>query len=813
MLRSLGSAVRWGGLLTGAGIAFAGCAESDGVEVGRDGPDGGGGTTAGAAGASGGGSSGVGGSVSVDSGDCSDACSGDDVCVGSMCCPRDRACGDVCCASGDVCSFGKCETPGAECSSAEDCAAGEYCEPLLYMGSGNPDGGACSGGAAPVGRCLSQPPICPAGQEPDPTSGSIDCVTECEFVPTADPFDLELKYQWGMWTGGNSPPTDPPPPYPYDIRNAPIVIQLDDDDCDGQVTSRDIPEIVFTVSPDERSDPNNRAPGNLHAISIVGGQVVEKWSLPGGVYTFGYLAAGNIDGKPGNEIVAPLPSTGHLGAFTIDPFTPGATPTLLWENPAARAANPTIGDLDQDGKPEVVVPDGIFNGADGTLKHGFTDGNGAPLTNAGGEVILADIDGDSFLDVVGPTRAFDRTGKQIATLPPGRTGSFPAVADLDDPPDGKPEIISIDFSGVDPNDMIGGHELFVWRYSATAPSGAELIREGVDLNALFDPTDCPPTQHGSRNGGGPPTIADVSGDGVPDVAVAGGVGYMVIDGKKLLDSQVASSDVFFWGSTTKDCSSAQTGSAVFDFNGDGRAEVLYNDEERFRVYEGSTGNELIPSICNSNATIQEYPVVADVDNDGQADVLLVANGQYFGCGGERQTGLRVFGSKNSSWVRTRRVWNQHSYHITNVEEDGTIPQKELPNWTQPGLNNFRQNKQPGAEFAAPDAVVTLEPKCAGDYGVIATVRNLGAAPLEAGATVELFKGAAPGTSLGTLSTTLRLYPAQAEQLEFALGAAHQDLSSGASTAYAEVTPLAGDQECRTDNNSSGETRLECAVPK
>lgn len=755
------------------------------------------------------GTAGMGAGLNVDGGggSCSADC-GDAVCLGGECCPRARACGNVCCTASDVCSFGSCEAPGDPCASADDCGSDEYCEPLLDSGTAADAGSAC-GGAVATGRCLRRPPVCAAGQEPDPASGTIDCVAECELPPSPGAFGMQLRYSWGTWTGGNSPPTDPLPPYPFDIRNKPIVIQLDDDDCDGKLTGRDIPEIVFTVSPNERANPSVR--GNLHAISIENGQVVEKWTLEGAVHHLGYLAAGNIDGRPGNEIIAPLP---HLGAFTVDPLTPGAEPTLLWENTEAVASPPVIGDLDQDGQPEVVTRSGIYNGVDGTLKHAYVDGNGVTLTAAGGaEVILADIDLDGFLDVVGPFRAFDRTGRQIATLP-GRTGSYPAVADLDDPPDGIPEVVAIDWSGADPDDDIGGHELYVWRYSASAPGGVELIREGVDLNTLFDPLDCPATQNGRRNGGGPPTIADVSGDGVPDVAVAGGVGYMVVDGKKLLDTTVAASEVFFWGSRTKDCSSARTGSAVFDFNGDGKAEVLYNDEEFLRVYDGVTGNELVqPPICNSNGTITEYPVVADVDNDGQADVLVAANGQYFGCGGERQTGLRIFGSENTEWVRTRRVWNQHSYHVTNVEEDGTIPRVEAKNWTEPGLNNFRQNKQPGSEFAAADAVVTIESLCGTPYRVVATVRNLGTAPLRPGAVVELFKGPMPGSSLGTRATSLTLYPAQAERLEFDLGTAHPELSAGDQPAWADVTPNAGDRECRMDNNSSGETLVACEVPR
>ena len=63
--------------------------------------------------------------------------------------------------------------------------------------------------------------------------------------------------------------------------------------------------------------------------------------------------------------------------------------------------------------------------------------------------------------------------------------------------------------------------------------------------------------------------------------------------------------------------------------------------------------------------------IADIDNDGQADVLVVSNDyfkdilQIFCDGGVTTRGLRIYGSPNKGFVRTRRVWNQHTYHITN----------------------------------------------------------------------------------------------------------------------------------------------------
>ena len=162
---------------------------------------------------------------------------------------------------------------------------------------------------------------------------------------------------------------------------------------------------------------------------------------------------------------------------------------------------------------------------------------------------------------------------------------------------------------------------------------------------------------------------------------------------------------------TQDCSSAVTGSSIFDFDGDGEAEVVYSDEVRFRIYEGKSGQELF-SICNTTGTLLEFPVVADVDNDGQADIIVVSNA-YSGltCDGQKNSGIRIFGSKGGNFVKTRRVWNQHGYTVTNIEEDGTVPRVPKQNWKVSGLNNFRQNKQPEGEFNAPDMVVSARILC------------------------------------------------------------------------------------------------------
>ena len=53
--------------------------------------------------------------------------------------------------------------------------------------------------------------------------------------------------------------------------------------------------------------------------------------------------------------------------------------------------------------------------------------------------------------------------------------------------------------------------------------------------------------------------------------------------------------------------------------------------------------------------------------------------------------LQVIRDVEDRWIPARRIWNQHTYHVTNVREDGTIPQVEPQHWKL--LNTFRTQAQ------------------------------------------------------------------------------------------------------------------------
>jgi hypothetical protein len=134
-----------------------------------------------------------------------------------------------------------------------------------------------------------------------------------------------------------------------------------------------------------------------------------------------------------------------------------------------------------------------------------------------------------------------------------------------------------------------------------------------------------------------------------------------------------------------DDNSGLSSSTAFDFLGGGTAQAVYSDQKRLWVFDGNDGKVEF-QMPRTSETLIEYPVVADVDNDGSADIVVVSNGSV-----GRFPAVQVFQDELKRWIPTRRIWNQHAYHVTNVREDGTIPKVMKKNWQQ--LNTFRTNTQ------------------------------------------------------------------------------------------------------------------------
>src|SRR5690606_31397180 len=84
-----------------------------------------------------------------------------------------------------------------------------------------------------------------------------------------------------------------------------------------------------------------------------------------------------------------------------------------------------------------------------------------------------------------------------------------------------------------------------------------------------------------------------------------------------------------WKQDSQDATSRQTSATLFDFNGDGKTEVIYADECYLRVYAGEDGTVLYSSPRNSSTWL-ESPIVADVDRDDNTEII-VQNSSAQGC--------------------------------------------------------------------------------------------------------------------------------------------------------------------------------------
>lgn len=160
---------------------------------------------------------------------------------------------------------------------------------------------------------------------------------------------------------------------------------------------------------------------------------------------------------------------------------------------------------------------------------------------------------------------------------------------------------------------------------------------------------------------------------------------------------------------------------LFDFNQDGILEIVYRDEDHLRIINGSgkshlTGNDTIPfynlyTKSMKAGTWDEYPVVADVNGDGAAEIVTCGK-VYSGLGwvgGE----LWVIGGIHP-WAPARPVWNQYMYNVTSINKDLTVPKPLFDNatpFTDPQgvvrrpFNNFLQQATILDQYGRPFALL------------------------------------------------------------------------------------------------------------
>ncbi|MGB3589539.1 MAG: VCBS repeat-containing protein, partial [Tunicatimonas sp.] len=179
-----------------------------------------------------------------------------------------------------------------------------------------------------------------------------------------------------------------------------------------------------------------------------------------------------------------------------------------------------------------------------------------------------------------------------------------------------------------------------------------------------------------RRGLGTVNIANIDGDPELEITFMSGSSLYALD--QNLNVEWENHDQF-WES-----SSGFTGTTIFDFDGDGASEVIYRDEINLYIIDGVSGriiNGFLDGSFCSSQTQGEYPIVADVDGDGETEIILSCGrdrntyGESPATSGTRTNGhIKVYKAANDNyWVPARRVWNQFSYFNVNINDDLSVP--------------------------------------------------------------------------------------------------------------------------------------------
>jgi RHS repeat-associated protein len=531
-------------------------------------------------------------------------------------------------------------------------------------------------------------------KETDKQNNITHSLADCESRPPTGSFNPVLEWEWTQ---------SPINPLSDQVMCAPVVANLNDDNGDGEINKDDIPDIIFNTFETNQYNQN----GTLRAISGDGSgelfSVTDYETVPGC-----NPSVGDIDNDGLVEIIVFGSSPLRILAFENDGSYKWGTDS---NTPIYDAATSTINivDIDHNGDPEIIIQNIVLNN-EGTTKWIGSQGRT-------GNAVPADINLDGQTEIIVGNTLYTSDG-EVIWHNESIDRAFVAVANFDYDP--YPEIV-----------LVSQGNVYLLEHTG---------------NITWGPIDLPPSRR-SKDHGGPPTIADFDNDGKPEIGIAGGYKYVVFESNGTLK----------WTSPTEDLSSNKTGSSVFDFEGDGSAEVVYSDERYLRIYRGTDGTILFQTYIGSG-TLMELPIIVDVDNDNNAEIVVASN--TYSTGGT--TGIQVFGDLNDNWVNTRKIWNQHSYHITNVNDDGTIPQYEDNNWET--YNNFRQNQmlQPFACMDLTSSYIRVNQNNCPHVEIIVRIGNGGVLHTAPGLNVAFYYGDPDngGALIGTATVDVRLNPGE-----------------------------------------------------
>ncbi|WP_291720931.1 T9SS type A sorting domain-containing protein [Bernardetia sp.] len=490
-----------------------------------------------------------------------------------------------------------------------------------------------------------------------------DCAISQPIVPDVNPvpeFETDLSFEveqrGGVFVGDVVP--DSWPNYPAADDNEHI-----------EIVSKNPYNTPYTGGP-RNGQP--RSP-NIYIFSGDNGSLIQQIPTPV-TDKFSMLALADVD-DDGNGDIFITGNDRRLYRYEFDPsLAYGASQAATGNEVAVSSSTgtllvqtsemtPALADFDQNGIPEVYVGNAIYNALtlqnlvppNASLSAGIHPNDaqqaafpvaydiyrpGDPLP--GGGSCGPECQGLELVtgNVIYAVDLLSGTLTPLTTAPANITDGRASIADVDN--NGTVDIVTCGYD----NTGTAAGAIFVWSpYTGNQIGTTFKLIDGGQVTTI----------------GGRPNLANVDGDPQLEVIVGGRNRVYCIEIGATLTQK--------WNATIDETSDRTSGS-TFDFNGDGNAEVIYSDEENLLVYNGETG-ALLSSSTSRSGTRSEYPLVADVDKDGFTELIVTAQ-DLNGPNDNAIGNVTVYGS-GSDWVSSRIVWNQHTYFVTNIEDNLRVP--------------------------------------------------------------------------------------------------------------------------------------------
>ena len=459
------------------------------------------------------------------------------------------------------------------------------------------------------------------------------------------------------------------------------------------------PDIVYST------ENSQSGPIVVHTLLNQGSSQFSDTPTPGlnGIGGLANIIDFNLDGIPDLVVQAVQPS-GVLQLYSFTGKGDGSfqqVSSVTISPPGYGVYQLVVGDFDHDGFPDLAGSDGETEPSHILYLFGDGHGNFTPQTVVGpqgGPAAVGDINGDGLPDIVVPDRfsfvslALGRTDRkfpsalaltpQVATtayagdingdglldifiggLPDnifgtvfrnGGNDSFPFAANTD-----PTSFMVADLTGKGVVDLIG-----------VSSSGLVIWPNDGTFNFSSSPINLPPIN-------GPIMVADMDGDGHPDIVGSGQIfygngayqftpvatpnvfpgPYLIGDfnGDGRLDIAVGGATLVNAGNrtfsvVTSDALPLVDGAvaAVADFNGDGKDDVAISDGESVGIYYGqSDGTFFLASELNAGEFVGGL-AVGDFNGDGHIDVaaglMLAQQGVIFFNNGNGQFSRSFFAS-------------------------------------------------------------------------------------------------------------------------------------------------------------------------